>query len=136
MVNCVTRPQFFNPASRDERISIFEAEKCTPPSVEQKINIINFRDETVGFKNKTIEPRRSLSMNSYGYEQHLRKHQCEIFHLEIPGANTIVEDTTDHKTKHFCKQIIQNNCLRFISLCALIAILYFGLEIGGKGSIC
>ena len=112
-----------------------EAQKGTPSVVEQKINIINFRDEAVGFRSKTIEPRRSLSMNSYGYEQHLRRNQDEFFDLKIPGANATLEDTADQKPRHFCKEIIQNNLFRFISLCALFAIFYLGLKIEGKGSI-
>ena len=128
-------PQFFNPASQDESISIFEAQKSAPSFVEQKINIINFRDETVGFTSKTIAPRRSLSMNSYGYEQHLRKHQCEIFDLTISEANATTKDTPEQKSGHSCKHIIQNNFLRVISLCALFGILYFGLKIERKGSI-
>ena len=58
-------PQFFNPASHDENISIFEAQKSTPSSVEQKINIINFRDETVGFKTKKIESYGSKPIDKY-----------------------------------------------------------------------
>ena len=97
-------PQFCNPSSEDEDSSIPEEQKSTPSWGEQKINIVNFRDETVGYRTKKIEPRRSLSMNNYGYEQHLRTNEYEFSELKIPVTSKTVDDTSNHKPRHLCKQ--------------------------------
>ena len=127
-------PQFINPSSQDENISSYEGHEELASFTERRINIINLKDGAVSYSRSSIGSNRSLLINSYDYEQHLRADEYDESSSETPeGQNTSVDDKSNHRSRHsFAKKT--HLCIILVSLCAFVTIVYIGLENRSKGN--
>ena len=127
-------PEFFNPSdtlpTHDECLELstnINNNEATETPSDHTINVIDADIGTVSYRKCRDGTNRSLSVNNYDYEQHLKVNSVPYEELKSEFSNE-TESIDKHNTKNpflFCKKTKIFLCIcGFLQLCALFMIGY------------